>query len=107
MRVQAPNIGRLVGDLYGLLHQIYKKRWEGFEHKGETTGGWCPRQESNLRPSRYECAALPTELHGQWAKPSTGFEGQQLHTLFRRQKNAPQYSLRGIFYNVEAIRRGE
>jgi hypothetical protein len=25
VRVQRPNIGRLVDDLYGLLHQIYKK----------------------------------------------------------------------------------
>ena len=24
---------------------------------------WCRRRESNPRPSRYECAALPTELH--------------------------------------------
>ena len=23
---------------------------------------WCRKQESNLRPSRYECAALPSEL---------------------------------------------
>ena len=23
---------------------------------------WCWREESNLRPTRYECVALPTEL---------------------------------------------
>ena len=27
---------------------------------------WCRGEESNLRPSRYECAALPTELHRQF-----------------------------------------
>ena len=26
------------------------------------TGLWCWREESNLRPTRYECVALPTEL---------------------------------------------
>lgn len=25
---------------------------------------WCPREESNPRPSHYKCAALPTELQG-------------------------------------------
>ena len=26
---------------------------------------WCPREDSNSRPSHYKCAALPTELQGQ------------------------------------------
>src|SRR3954465_7309005 len=30
----------------------------------EAVKGWCPRQESNPRPSVYKTAALPTELQG-------------------------------------------
>ena len=29
---------------------------------GSLSTSWCRKEESNLRPSHYECAALPTEL---------------------------------------------
>ncbi len=82
----------------------------GFETRRETAKvDFCPRQESNLRPSRYECAALPAELHGRWSKPSTGFHKRKVCSactahrrlrffmVFHRQKNAPPFSRRGIF----------
>jgi succinate dehydrogenase / fumarate reductase iron-sulfur subunit len=28
---------------------------------------WCPKPDSNQRPTHYECVALPTELLGQWS----------------------------------------
>lgn len=39
----------------------------GRKQKAPTKAGafhynWCRKQESNLRPTHYECAALPTEL---------------------------------------------
>lgn len=33
-----------------------------------------PRSESNRRPTRYECVALPTELRGRKNERDTGIE---------------------------------
>lgn len=50
--------------------------------------GWCREEESNLRPTHYECAALPTELFRQRIKDFTGRTAMAQARLWRRQGQA-------------------
>ena len=56
-RLLNPNFGESVGEWHYLNT---RKTLIYIDIKGSY---WCRREESNLRPSHYECAALPTELH--------------------------------------------
>ena len=52
---------------------------------------WCRREESNPRPSHYECAALPTELHRLRAR-----------TITHRD---PRFKRYGVFFQPTCFRQ--